>query len=299
MRWLARISLLVSRPDFRRNPLRAIWRRLLWRLRWKVAPHRPWVLALNGRDHIITPKSGAGALIYYQGCSEPATTAFFCRFLSEGMVFIDVGAHIGEYVILASRLVGLSGEVHAFEPQPLVADLLTRSLKINGIANCVLNRSAALDIDGSVELEIADEPSTAAVRTGSNVAPRARGSKLLVPSVRLDTYWAKAMNGRKVDVIKIDVEGAELFVLEGAQDLLQQNPVLVFEYAEHNMRSFGYEGSTLLAFLERRGYRAFEFHVVDAQPVLIPVDRESHAHLPRTSNLVAATNANWLASRLR
>lgn len=297
MRILRRISTLLSRPDFRRNPLRAIYRRLFWRLRWKYT-QSPWVLHLHRSDYLITPKSGAGALIYYQGCSEPATTQFLCHFLKEGMVFVDVGAHIGEYVILASRRVGMAGEVHAFEPQPQLAELLARSLELNGIANCVLNRAAALNIDGTVELEIPNELSRAVVRVGPERRRAVGASKLVVPSIRLDTYRAQRISNRRVDLIKIDVEGAELLVLQGAYEVLQQGPVIVLEYAEHNMRSFGYDGATLLAFLQRLGYHAFEFRVAGGHPILHPIDEESRGQLTGTVNLIATTDAEWLSGRL-
>ena len=58
---------------------------------------------------MVAPKGGAGALIYYQGYSEPETARFLTAFLKPGMTFWDVGAHIGEYSLLAARCVGGAG----------------------------------------------------------------------------------------------------------------------------------------------------------------------------------------------
>src|SRR5665213_715101 len=123
----AKLSRLRQRPDFRRNPVAAIRRRLWWRLRWAVSG-QPWKIRLRNDIDMVAPKGGAGALIYYQGYSEPETARFLTAFLKSGMTFWDVGAHIGEYSLLAARSVGSVGHVHAFEQQPKVFEFLLRNV---------------------------------------------------------------------------------------------------------------------------------------------------------------------------
>jgi hypothetical protein len=100
---LWRLISFTQRPDFRRNPVHAIYKRLCWRVRWRLCSE-PWLLRLPNGMHIVIPQSGSGALIYYQGWSEPEVASFLIRFLSPNMTFIDVGAHIGEYVLTLYRV---------------------------------------------------------------------------------------------------------------------------------------------------------------------------------------------------
>src|SRR2546425_89628 len=113
-----RILTLLRRVDLRRNPLRAIHRRIAWRLRWKLVPNKLWLVRAHGSFPLLMTRSGAGALIYYQGASEPETANFIKCTLKPGMVFVDVGAHIGEYTILAAELVRPAGGGHPRVPHP-------------------------------------------------------------------------------------------------------------------------------------------------------------------------------------
>lgn len=162
---LQRFRRLLSRPDFRSNPILAIWKRLWWRVRWQLT-NDDWVLMLPNGLKISLPKSGAGALIYYQGWSEPEVAAFLLRLLKPGMTFVDVGAHIGEYVLLAAAVVGREGNVHAFEPDPRNYRLLERNVKINNLTSVHLNQCAVYSCDGIVQLEMFEEPSVTRLAVG-------------------------------------------------------------------------------------------------------------------------------------
>ncbi len=94
---------------------------------------------------INIPKSGSGSLIYYQGFSEIETATFVSSFLRPGMTFIDVGAHIGEYTLLAAKLVGDAGQVHAFEPQPSLFPLLQDGIQLNEFSHVTANQLALCD----------------------------------------------------------------------------------------------------------------------------------------------------------
>jgi hypothetical protein len=134
---LWRLISFTQRPDFRRNPVHAIYKRLCWRVRWRLCSE-PWLLRLPNGMHIVIPQSGSGALIYYQGWSEPEVASFLIRFLSPNMTFIDVGAHIGEYVLLAASIVGQGGSVHAFEPDPRNYRLLETNVYLNKLQSSFL-----------------------------------------------------------------------------------------------------------------------------------------------------------------
>jgi methyltransferase, FkbM family len=283
-----RLRVLKQRPDFQLSPSAALFRRLTWRLRWRLTKE-PWVLAIGEDLKIQVPCCGAGALIYYQGYSEPETARFILSFLRPGMVFFDVGAHIGEYALLASRRVGPCGEVHAFEPQPSTLALLENNVEVNGLRNVRLNGCAVSDRDEEVDFGVRAEPSLSSiVREGKPLDGQELLCSLKVPSRTLDEYCGEC--GRWPDLIKIDVEGAELLVLQGAEGLLAEPPgrapCLVFEYDEDNYSRFGYEFRDILSVLGRAGYRMFRLDP-QGRPQLI----DGEASLPDGVRNIMATKA--------
>jgi FkbM family methyltransferase len=294
-----RFRQLIAKPDFKLSPTKALWRRFYWRLRWKFLSHRPWVLPL-GSLRIATPKCGAGALIYYQGASEPETRDFILRFLKTEMVFLDIGAHLGEYVLHAAARVGATGEIHAFEPHPEICEILRQNIALNALQGVKVSQAAVCDIDGSVEFAIFAEPSVSSIWKQKAQATTPIHT-IEVPSVTLDTYWEG--NEKKVDLIKVDVEGSELLVLKGSQSLLCKEstdaPVIVFEYLPSNMTAFEYEPQDLFTFLHGYGYTICEYRSNKSLSVLtspsIPA-LASRLHL--ALNLVAVKDVKWLARQL-
>jgi len=293
-----RLDVLFQRPDFRRNPATAIWRRLVWKTRW-LTTLQPWTVTLVNGIRMALPKGGAGALIYYQGFSEPETADLILKFLKPGMVFLDLGAHVGEVSLLAAQAVGSSGEVHAFEANPEIFDLLVHNLRLNDLRDVFSHNCAVSDQDGEMEFEIYSEPSVCALRVRNPVQDGPRSRKaikvLRVPTVQLDTY----LNDRKkkVDLVKIDVEGAELLVFLGAARLLglpkEQSPTFIFEYESNNYARFGYRGEELFELLRRNDYEIWRY---SGASHLVPLD--SQALPDNTVNLVACKDENCLRQTL-
>ena len=219
--------------------------------------NRPWILQLNSGMCLAVPFSGSGALIYYQGCSEPELTAFLQRVLKPGMVFFDVGAHIGEYVILGATLVAPDGEVHAFEPDGRNFSLLQKNVEMNGLLNVFLNPVAVYNKETTLNLVQTREPSTSHLK--SDVLAES-GLLQTVKAITLDHYIEKSRIDN-VNVLKIDVEGAELYVLQGARSLLEkphgQAPIIIFEYSEANCRRFGYHPGEIINLLCSKGFSLY------------------------------------------
>jgi len=283
----ALVQRLRDRPDFRRHPLRAIWRRIWWRVRWLLT-RRPWLIAWHEGLRIALPKGGPAALVYYQGFSEPDTADLLRALLQPGMVLADVGAHFGEYTLLGARRVGDTGEVHAFEPDPRVHDALVENVRLNRLERVVIRPWAVSDAEGEVELRLAAEPALSALAVASS--PLSPGQRVhRVRAVTLDGYVA----ARRLDVVKIDVEGAEMRVLRGAQRLLQrapaEAPVLIFECAAHNYARFGYSPADVFRLLRRSGYLVWRY---DPSRGLWPQEEEPAPGV--TVNLVAAKDPGRL-----
>jgi FkbM family methyltransferase len=254
------LGLLFRRPDFQRNPFRAVFRRLWWRLRWMLNS-KPWDLPLGTDVKIRVPRCGAGALIYYQGYSSPKIAEFVLRFLRPGSVFVDVGAHLGEYTLLAARCVRPGGEVHAFEPAPDIFKMLEHNVRSSGLDGVRLVCSAIADQDGQLTFDVNAEPSQSALRSGQAASVDRPVGVLQVPVCRFETYWKPP--SKRLDLLKIDVEGAERMVLSSAEPFLNlppdRAPTLILEFAAHNFARFGYGPEELLGFLRDRGYTTWNY----------------------------------------
>jgi FkbM family methyltransferase len=247
---------LIHRRDFRHNPVKALAKRLAWRLRWLITS-KPMELQMDGGFSVAAPRGAVGALIYYLGNSEPESAGYIRRFLKPGMVFFDVGAHIGEYTLIASRAVGPSGAIHAFEAQPDTFALLRRNCSANSAENVQLNRSAVCEREGEVEFDISGEPSMSSMAAAVDV--ERKRARIRVPGITLDRYCQT--HGIWPGLLKIDVEGAELLVLRGAADMLQrppgEAPAIIFECVDFTYVRFGYDRETVVTYLRSFGYEVF------------------------------------------
>lgn len=278
-------SRLRARPDFRRAPLTALWRRVWWRLRWRMRQDL-WDLPLGDDLTIAVPRQGPAALIYYQRYSEPATAEFVQRFLKRGDAFVDVGAFVGEYTLLADRAVGATGELHAFEPNPSLYDVLLGNAARCRCRRVTTNAMAVGDADDTRAFAPRSEAALSSLVVGDAPAGGTR-----VTCTRLDTYWGARASPA---LVKVDVEGAELLVLRGAGGLMSRPdaPAWVFEWAPHNYRAFGYEPAEVLQAFAARGYSVCRY----AGGSLVPVE---WGRLPDdTLNLVAVRDVPPARARL-
>jgi FkbM family methyltransferase len=292
---IRKVDIFLSRPDLRRHPIRGIYRRIAWRLRWRVSD-KPWLVRRREGLPLLLPHGGAAALIYFQGSSEPELANFIKAFLKPGMIFVDIGAHLGEYTVLAASIVGDSGHVHAFEASPDTFEILTRNVKFNGLRNVATKPWAVWNQDGFCEFEKAPDPSVSALRP-NHAAQRRGGSLIRVNAIMLDHYFGEP-GMAKPSLIKIDVEGAELQVLRGAAGLLSlsQPPTLVVEYGPRNTATFAYEAEEVCRFLRELGYQLYQF----GENGLVPVgDRPSLKQGEETCNIVATQDPlpGWLELR--
>lgn len=275
------------------DPLAALFKRLWWRIRW-ACTSQPFSFPFRKDLVILIPKTGPGAGIFYQGSSEPDTTEFLNRFLRPGMVVLDIGAHIGEYTLLAAEKVGEHGQVHSFEPSPVIYPVLEKNVQINGFTNVFLNQLAVSNKDGELEFEISSEPSTSSIR---NLVGTKVDSKLTyVKTVSLDRYCSDLK--RKPDLIKIDVEGAEKYVLQSAHNILKlplsDSPTLVLEYAPQNYARFNYQPSEILELLAFYGYQALLYLGGSRIDPFV-----SNSDLPDIVNIIATKQLSYLLHLLR
>ena len=175
--------------------------------------------------------------------------------LRRGDVYLDVGASEGQMVCLASAAVGPSGRVYAFEPRTSAFQHLQLMSVAYRLTNVELFQSLVGDSSGeSVFFENVDNPSSSSLSQGW-----AGGVAKSYPVITLDE-WSEKNSVSRVDLVKIDVEGAEMQVLRGGLQLLQRtHPLVIFEIGGRETRKecFGYSISDLTELLGSVGYAEF------------------------------------------
>jgi FkbM family methyltransferase len=178
------------------------------------------VSTLFGRQISANTRDMVGKFIYYFGVWEPNLTRWIERRLSPGDGFIDVGANIGYYSLLASKLVGRSGMVVSIEALPAIFELLEKNIKINHAGNVRALNCAAWDAEGM--LTIYTQPEDLPAQTTVMPAWAERygfDGRSKVPAAPLSAML-KPEEFKTARLIKIDVEGAEWHVLSGLRPLL-------------------------------------------------------------------------------
>lgn len=212
-------------------------------------------LLMDTRDRTVT------RVLYVFGEYEPFETALVARLLKPGFTFVDIGANTGYYTLVAALGIGERGKVVAFEPSPFNVAILQRNVGLNNLRNVTVEDKALSSGEDDVELYLSSiNAGDHRIYDGHDDdfynAGRAR-SRIRVPSVTLDGYLSGRIGG--VDVIKMDVQGAELDVLKGMIGTLSSNEhvILMSEYWPHGLERCAGNPMDFLTTLDRLGFRIF------------------------------------------
>ena len=206
---------------------------------------------------VNTDDRGIATWIILGGVWETFVDNVLCHLARPGDVFLDVGANLGYYTVKIGRIVGRSGRVHSFEPNPQIFPFLRENITINGMEPWVTAYPlAAGDQAGWSTLNVP----TTNMGGGWMAAPAAqvgRQDAQVVPIVSIDSV---VTDTRPVDLIKMDVEGFEPLALQGMQQILERSPqaALVLEVSFAHWARFGEPIEVLRGLAESR--RIFMIH---------------------------------------
>lgn len=174
-------------------------------------------------------------------------------FLTKGKTFIDVGANKGDFSLVASKLVGSKGRILAFEPAPDNCKWITKSIEKNGYRNIGLYEMALSDENGTAQLHIGDKSGWHSLIPG---LPHREKGKIEVKMRTLDDFLQEINYSNPVDVVKIDVEGADLHVLRGAKKTLLNNKSITLLLDVHP--HFGVNPDEVCNFLRELGFKIYK-----------------------------------------
>lgn len=245
---------------------RALRRKMASRLRpWLrakglyTARCRGLTLALDFDEHSAVP-------LYADGLIERPLRRTLLSVLRPGMTFFDVGANIGYFSLLAAQQVGSTGRVVAFEPVPRNLEFLRRNLTLNPALNIITVVPAAVsESRGETTLHLGWHEGNASLLAD------ARGTTtdaISVPTLPLDAYLEE-QGIERVDVLKMDIEGAEIFALAGMAKGLEAGRYghLLIEWHIGDHTGLGDRPGETLAHLRKCGYILHRIHKHHAAPL--------------------------------
>jgi FkbM family methyltransferase len=183
----------------------------------------------------------------------------FEKYIKRESHVLDLGANIGYYSILAALVTGPNGKVFAFEPEKNNADLLLKNSKENNLQNIQLCNYVVSDKDGSIDFYINPE-NFGDHSVAKNTYKRCYNiqNEFRVPiklnSIKLDNFFS-IEEFRKIDLIKMDIQGSESKAIKGMESLLQEHrPVILMEYSPAHIYSAGSSPFEIFAFIENYSY---------------------------------------------
>lgn len=235
------------------------------------------------------------------GRHEPETTAQLDRLVQPGMVMLDVGAHVGYYACRYARTVGENGRIYAFEPHPRTFDRLRHNTQpfanvttvqaalADTPGTAVLHDYLMMSASGSLHYDEAMVDLQKASVTDGDVAPRLddqfADQTYTVQTLRADDYLAN-QGVTRVDVIKMDIEGAELSALRGLRQTIAHSPgiVMVMEYNPAALKAFDHNPEEALGEVLAMGFH--QVQVIEPDGRLTDVTADPTAVHNLTTQLI-------------
>lgn len=210
----------------------------------------------RGLSVLLEPGDEMSRAFFISGAYEPETGAAIRALLPRSGVFVDGGAYCGMFTLLAARLVGVGGRVFAFEPSEREFARLEANIALNRLTNVTASRAALAQAPGTATLRLA-EPGHAGHNTIGSAFAYPAVKMVASPQVRtvaLDDALAEA-GATRCDLIKLDLMGAELMALKGAQKTLARfRPTLLLGLYAPALEAHDAQPDDLRALLQAQGY---------------------------------------------
>jgi len=174
-------------------------------------------------------------------------------FIDKNDIIFDIGANIGWYSMLFSKK-ATSGEIHAFEPTPKTLKRLQSNCKLNNTKNIIINNLAISNKIGKIKLySCITNTHGNSIKLQENIK-NTKYEEYLIDSITIDSYISKNKI-KKLDLIKCDIEGAELLMLKGAKECLKKfKPILQLEVSDNLTKIYGYSSKSTFKYLNDYGY---------------------------------------------
>ena len=217
----------------------------------------------GSKMYVDSRDTGVAPYLIEWGYYEKNETELFKVMVKKGMVVLDIGANIGYYTLLAARLVGIEGKVFAFEPDPYNSSLLYKNIEVNGYTNIVLVQKAVFSWSGKMELFLDKKNLGGHSLSMANVN---KGNSIITEVTRIDDFFKNSTF--KIDLVKMDVQGLEMKVIEGMGNVIKENKgiKIIFEFWPWGLQNADSSPRAFLNKLVEYGFKLYEI-----EPYLKPV----------------------------
>ena len=250
------LKFILNHPLNKGNTIRTLLKIFWWKIN-QIFLKSPCVVELvPGTKCICYPNDSLySTLVVYLRFPEYGEMQFLLSILKRGDYFIDVGANIGVYSFLASSKI-TTGKIFAFEPSPKILPKLYENIALNQKKDRIeVIRKVVSDRSQLVNFDTSEYPDY------NHISPNSGNKNTLrLESTTLDKF-IKDQNIKKIKMIKIDVEGAEMLVLKGLEESLQGKKVdiLIVEVNEEAYKSFCFSTKDTVSYLENYGFKNYMF----------------------------------------
>lgn len=210
------------------------------------------ITAENHKMFVDSRDTGMAPYFIMHGDFIPDEAEILKKILKPGMVFVDIGANIGYFSLIAAKLVGSAGKIFAFEPDENNFSLLQKNINANGYKNITAIKKAVSDKVGTAKFYLEKENLCA-----HSLILKENRDFTEVETISLDDYF----KDKKIDVVKIDVEGMEPSVLSGMEHLIKSNEsmAIITEYYPNAISRAGYSPGDYLESLRKNGFNLVNF----------------------------------------
>lgn len=226
-------------------------------IRMKAKRVAPDTIRIEGHVIYLDPSdTGVARYLLEDGVYETYETLLFKNAVKEGMVVVDVGANIGWYTLVAAARVGDRGRVYAFEPDPSNYALLMKNIQANGYGNVIAVQKAISRETGTARLFLCVDN-----KGDHRIYDSHDGREAITVSVTsLDEFFRD--NECPIDIIKMDMQGAEIAGLQGMSKVIKSNTDLMIftEFWAVGLRNFGSSPAEFVEILRGHG---FEVYVIE------------------------------------
>lgn len=227
----------------------------------RITPDELVVMTRDGTALAWQPEDlrTAPNVLVNTGEYEPLESAALSIAAKDAKLICDIGANVGYYSVTWARLLGEGGQIHSFEPVPTTFSRLVRNVELNGLEKRVFTNNCGLGDEAGTLTMYVPRFSGSGAASLKNLHEDEGAVEVQVPVDTLDAYFSSNKLGA-FDLAKIDVEGAELMVVNGGSNAIRQHkPLLFLELLRKWSKPFGYHPNDLIGLLRGWGYGCYAF----------------------------------------
>ena len=197
------------------------------------------------KQYEILDNDAIGNTIKEKGCWEEHITEFISNYIKPEYNCLDIGANFGYHTVTMGMLANLTGAVFSFEPMKIFSELINKNLELNNIHNVIVYNNAVGNEQREVFIQVPCTESKELVNHGdSSISNRQIGQSVEMITIDL-------LSLPKINFVKLDVQGSEILVLEGArQTIAKDKPVMIVEIESHQLHKFGCTAQDLVNFIK-------------------------------------------------